>query len=593
MAGRPRVLALVSAGAGLGRQSLLNLGGYAVGGAGQLLVVLLTARALPQAEAGWIYALTSAALLAAAVLRLGTTSAAVRFLAREGAPGPESQRRIARMILVPVTALSLLAAVGCLGAALLLGSPAVGVVALTLPATVLVEPLLGLTRGTGRMLPTVVAERAGRPLLQVLLLAAAWAWSLATGATLGVGVVAACWSLPYLFSVAVAWWSLPALHTLHGRGSRGDAWPRPLPGEGSEIARFAASRALTEIMQMAFSRLDVVLVAALAGPAEAAVYTVVTRFVVVCQLVQQAIATATEPPLASAVAAGRRHEAREVYRSSTLWIVALLWPLLLVIVARPDWWLGVFGDGYAGADSVVLPLGLAMLVASGVGSAESVLNMAGRADLLVVTNLAALATMVGLDLLLIPEHGATGAAIGWATAIVVKNGSAVVLDAFGPAGHPFTATWGLAAGIDLVLLVALPRLALALFGPGLVADAVLVLGLVGVAGAYVLLHEQLGLDRLLGLSGKGRRVRGRAVGPLPPRPLRPAGVPGAAAPRTGGTSPGSVAVPSPGSVAVAVRAPAASGSSVGPALGSLLPDQHRLARDLRDTRDHRDPQEQR
>ncbi|MCL8027262.1 lipopolysaccharide biosynthesis protein [Nocardioides bruguierae] len=509
----------------LGRQSLLNLVGYGVGGAGQLLVVLLTARALPQADAGRVYALISAALIVAAVLRLGTSASAVLFLAREGEPDEETTRRIARMVLLPVAGASLLVATVGVLVAVAIDSAALAVLALTLPATALVEPLLGISRGTGRMLPTVLADRAGRPLLQVLLLGGAWLAVALAGGSLTVTAVVACWCAPYLVGAGVAWWSTPALHRLH---TWRHGWPRPLPGEAREMVRFSASRSATEIMQMAFARLDVVLVAALAGPEQAALYTVVTRFVVVVQLVQQAIATATEPPLAAAVAAGRRADAAELYRTSTAWIVSIVWPLLLLVLAKPDWWLGVFGPAYAGSFAVVLPLGLAMLVASAVGSAESVLTMAGRSDLVVGTNVVALVTMIGVDLALIPAHGATGAAIGWASAIVIKNVAALVLNTRGPAGHPFSGAWLLAVGLPVVLVVALPGLLGALVPA--VADAAELLGLAALAVTYVLARRRLRLDRLVAIPARRRRAAAAAASPDVSSSASPAASPAAADP---------------------------------------------------------------
>jgi O-antigen/teichoic acid export membrane protein len=66
-------------------------------------------------------------------------------------------------------------------------------------------------------------------------------------------------------------------------------------------------------------------------------------------------------------------------------------------------------------------LALAMLVNTGVGNVQSMLLMGGRSGLHLAAALAGLVVTVGLGLLLIPGHGATGAALAWAAGIVTEN----------------------------------------------------------------------------------------------------------------------------------------------------------------------------
>lgn len=67
---------------------------------------------------------------------------------------------------------------------------------------------------------------------------------------------------------------------------------RPLAGG---FWRFTAPRAFAQICQTAFQRADIVLVAALSSPREAAVYTAATRFIVISQLVTQAVQNVMQP----------------------------------------------------------------------------------------------------------------------------------------------------------------------------------------------------------------------------------------------------------------------------------------------------------
>ena len=163
------------------------------------------------------------------------------------------------------------------------------------------------------------------------------------------------------------------------------------------------------------------LVAALASPADAALYTAATRFVVLGQLFVQSVQQALSPQLSALFARGETSAANSVYQAATLWSMIAAWPLYLVLAGFAPALMGVFGDGYDVASDVVVILSLTMLLATACGPVDSVLLMAGRSWLSLRNSTVALAVNVGLNLVLIPVYGIRGAAIAWAVAIVVRN----------------------------------------------------------------------------------------------------------------------------------------------------------------------------
>jgi O-antigen/teichoic acid export membrane protein len=487
----------------LGRGSLVNLAGAGASAASTLLVVVLTARILSPADAGRVFALTSAFLIAAAVLRGGTATGVVLFVSRAADPTGAVARRIGRRGVRPVllasTTVAVLGAIGSapLGAALGVSTATVLVLVASLPAAAVLDTVLAVSRGHHDMVPTVAVDRIGRPVLQ---LALAGLVALDPGVT---GMVAA-WCVPYVVAAAAAWTITPALHDRHADQAAGP------PEEAREFRGFVVARGAAAVIQICFARLDIVLVAALAGPREAAIYTAATRFVTVCQLVQQAVATAGEPALARTIARGELDVALSIYRTTTVWLLSLLWPVLLIAAAVAPEWLAVFGPAYRDGVGVVLVLTAAMLVATGVGMVETVLNMAGRSATLVLNNVGALVTMVGLDLALVPTLGALGAALGWAAAIVVKNVVPLVQLRATLPGLPFSRSWVLGAALDLGLLGALPVLGgLTLGAPGRWTG--LALGVALLLPSYVMRRSDLRLDRLFlrapMLSGPAREAR--------------------------------------------------------------------------------------
>ncbi|MET9066560.1 lipopolysaccharide biosynthesis protein, partial [Streptosporangium sandarakinum] len=196
--------------------------------------------------------------------------------------------------------------------------------------------------------------------------------------------------------------------------------PRP-PGAALDLWRDTWPRSAAAALQSVFQRLDVLVVAALAGPAEAAVYTAATRFKVVGQLAGQGLAQAVQPGLVRALAGSDLPRARALYQSATMWLVVPTWPIWLGYAAFAPWLLGVFGDGYASGVPVALVLAGTMMAATACGMADVALSAAGHTRSSLVNLMAAVATTVALDVLLVPSAGVLGAALGWSGGTLVKN----------------------------------------------------------------------------------------------------------------------------------------------------------------------------
>jgi O-antigen/teichoic acid export membrane protein len=401
---------------GTARGGLANLVGAAVAGIGGLVATWLVAFTLPPAEAGAFFAVTSIFLVGAAVARLGTQTGLVYWIARLRKAGRQAAVGSAlRLGLWPAAGASIVAAAGLVAAAPVFAQPElVRLVAVLLPASVLVESLLAATRGFGHMGPTVLIDKFGRTLAQLAALGAVALTGSASALT-----VTAAWALPYAPAALAAGLALRRRQ----RAAAADAADFPDRVDARAFWSFTAPRAAASVAQLALQRLDIILVAALAGLGPAAVYTVATRFVVVGQLASGAVGQAVQPRVAARMASGRPVSARGLYQESTAWIVALTWPVYLAVAACADWYLRLFGGEYATAEAraVIWILVPAMLIASACGVVDSVLAMAGKTSWQLYDVSAALAVNVVLNLLLVPQLGVVGAAIAWSAAVLVNN----------------------------------------------------------------------------------------------------------------------------------------------------------------------------
>jgi O-antigen/teichoic acid export membrane protein len=497
----------------LARGGALNLAGAGISGVANLGLTVIVARVFTKYDAGVFFSATSLFLILLAAADLGTSTGLVYFIARFRALGePERIRGTLRQALVPLVITSLVLAGLLAGLApwlarwLVAGDVASGVrdlriLAVFLPFATLLNACLAGTQGFRVMRATVLVEKLTRPSLQLLLVIASGLF----GA--GAVMLPLAWAGPYLpAAIAAAVW----LGVLAHRASRpvrdGETHRSASPGADG-FWRFTGPRALAGVAQIAIQRLDIVLVSALRGPVDAALYTAATRFLVVGQLVAQALNQAVQPRLSELLARGDTEGAAGVYQTSTAWLIVLTWPLYLLAASFSWFVLAIFGKGYDTGAPVMIILSLAMLVATACGMVDIVLTMAGKTTWNLYNYLAALAVNVVVNVIAIPPLGILGAAIGWAVALLVKNLLPLTQIWVTLRLHPFSRASLTACALAAVSFGAIPLAVRLIFGSGAIPLAAATLGglLVYAAGlwrARYLLH----LDAMPIL---GRLVRAR------------------------------------------------------------------------------------
>ncbi|WP_066371741.1 lipopolysaccharide biosynthesis protein [Herbidospora mongoliensis] len=370
-------------------RSVAGLAGAGTNAVAQFAITLLITRTLPPTEAGAFFTTTALGLMLAGVLRLDTGNGLIYFRARDV---PSRGRSLLAVALVPVVA-------GALGTAAILSGtePALAIV---LPFIVVADVLVAATRGTGAMRETLLLSGLVQPVAQLLLVGGALA------AGLSAPWLIAAWGVPAVPVVVIAALRLREVET---RTSWREFWV------------YTGPRSLAAALQAVFQRLDVVIVALLAGPAEAAFYVAATRFKVVGQLIGQGLAQGVQAELVKKFADGEPAAARALHRRAARTQMALTWPFWVLYAIFAPQILQVFGDGYTHAADVAVVLAITMMVASACGMADVVMIASGRTRASLGNIVAALATTVVLDLLLVPAYGAFGAALGWAGGVLVKN----------------------------------------------------------------------------------------------------------------------------------------------------------------------------
>jgi O-antigen/teichoic acid export membrane protein len=498
------------------RGGTLNLIGAGVSALTTVGVTVFVTREFSRAVAGAFFTATSAFLIVEAVASLGANVGLVYFIARLRSLGEEKRiPTILRAAIIPVIVASILLMVSMVAVAtplakvLLSGhlgkggavsaaavAQALRALALTLPFAALLDTYLGVGRGYRDMRPTVVIDKIGRSAVQLVGIAVA----VAAGSA---ALLAPLWALPYVPAMAIAWFWTRRIRRRPSRGPRGmpDVPPElaallalstPVPKLGGAIRggrmakrrvananprgfwRFTTPRGIASLASITLQRIDIVLVAILMGPGWAAVYTAATRFLVAGQLGNMAISMAAQPRFTELFALGDRRSANVIYQVTTAWLVLLTWPLYMLAIAFGPEVLSVFGHSYKAGADVMLILGLTMLLATACGQVDMVLITTGRSSWSLINGLLAVGVNVGLDLVLIPRYGITGAAIGWAIAIMVTNLMPMAQLAASIHLQPFGRGTLLACGLSTVSFCAIPFGVRAVLGGGFASLAVAV-----------------------------------------------------------------------------------------------------------------------
>jgi O-antigen/teichoic acid export membrane protein len=520
------------------RGGVLNLAGAGVAGLSTIGLTLIVTRSFSAAAAGAFFTAMSLFLIIEAVATLGAATGTVYFIARLRSLGQHHRiPEIMRTALRPVAVVSVAAAVvlallaaplarllvhgqlGHAGARPAEVATALRALAVALPFAAMLDTLLGASRGFRAMGPTNAVDRIGRSVLQL----AAVAIAAAAGSA---ALLAPLWALPYLpAACVVGLW----VRRIQRRSRAGAEAPAQVmasgvmaSGPGKHRAgradreaplrfwRFTWPRGLAALAQITIQRIDIVLVAVMRGPAEAAIYTAATRFLVAGQLGNQAISMAAQPRFTEMFAHGDHRGADRVYKATTAWLILLTWPMYLLAVSYGPQIVTVFGHSYRAGGTVMVILGLTMLLATGCGQVDMVLVTTGRSSWSLINGLLAVIVNVGLDVLLIPHYGITGAAIGWAAAIALTNLMPLAQIAATVRLHPVGRGTVIAIALSAFSFGVLPVTARALAGHGAVASlTAIACGALVMAGGMWHFRRDLNLSVMPGLAQLSALARRR------------------------------------------------------------------------------------
>ena len=275
-----------------------------------------------------------------------------------------------------------------------------------LPGYALTDVQDGIGRGHGWMAAALLPPYVLRPLLLLMAMAIAHLLHFPMIATTA---IAAAIIATWLTGIVQALWIDREMRASYGPGGY-----RYLPKAWVQACwpLFAAS--LSEIV---IQNADVIVLSHTVAPADVAVYFAAGKTMSLILFVHYAVGSAMAQRFATYKANGDLTGLSLCIREAVTWT---FWPSLATAVAilalgRPL--LALFGPQFEAGYPVMAILVAGLLTRAAMGPAEILLNMMGeqRAAAFVVTTAAVLS--VGLNVILVPLYGLTGAATATATAL--------------------------------------------------------------------------------------------------------------------------------------------------------------------------------
>lgn len=412
---------------GLARSGVISLFGSAFAALAALLLTAIVGNTLGADGTGLFFQAMGVFTILTQVLRLGTNSGIVRYIAEQRAfHRAGAEWRIVMFAVGPVAVVSGLVSLGvwlladAMGAWLAAPEDATAMADLlrAMVPYVVMGALIGVLQIAARMLRSVTAFT----LLQSILLPASRLLTVLIAVSFA-GVAAwgafEAWLLPLPFwlLVTIAVIAAPFVRDFRRRA---ESTPETRPTFG-HFWRFNAPRTVSSGLETALEWSDVLIIAALASPSAAGVYAVITRAVRAGGVVDKAMRVAVSPTISALLAREDYRESTRLHTSVVRAMILMNWPFYMLLISMGPAVLGIFGSEFRSGWGPMVLLALAMMFQTACGMLQSILLQGGKSTWQMYNKAIALALSIGGNLALVPVLGVWGAAVTWVVVVVADN----------------------------------------------------------------------------------------------------------------------------------------------------------------------------
>ena len=208
--------------------------------------------------------------------------------------------------------------------------------------------------------------------------------------------------------------------------------------ESRTLWLFAAPLWIYTLVNGIYAWLDQLLLARIGGMEEAGIYAPVATLAPLFPIGLMALNGIFAPVIASLHQKGETAELERVYKVVARWSLTLGLPLCIGAIVAPGEVINVWPAGRVEAIPALQIMAAGLVFPIAVGSVNYVLIMSGHQKQVLWNGIPGIFVNLGLALWLIPEHGATGAAIANAGALIFISAIAALQVRYFLGMHPFS-----------------------------------------------------------------------------------------------------------------------------------------------------------
>lgn len=187
------------------------------------------------------------------------------------------------------------------------------------------------------------------------------------------------------------------------------------------LLKFSIPLVFSRFLLTLISSVDTFMLGYFSSAASVGIYNIAIRLVNVAALTRPAFHQIFNPFVADLHNRNEIKKLGGLFKVLSKWIFTISFPLFLLLIFFPKYFLNAFGEGFLGGSACLMVISLAYLLNSTLGLSASLLVMSGRSDLALKNNLCAVISNIILNYLLIPKFGVLGAAIGTGISLVILN----------------------------------------------------------------------------------------------------------------------------------------------------------------------------
>lgn len=193
------------------------------------------------------------------------------------------------------------------------------------------------------------------------------------------------------------------------------------PISSKELLKTAFPMMLSTSILLIMSWADSIIIGIFKTEAEIGIYNVSIKLAMISGIVLGAVNSIVAPKLSQTYNNGKKEEFKSIVKQSTRVIFFSSVPILIFLIAFPEFLLSFFGSEFIVGKTALYILLIGQIINAFSGSVGVIMQMTGKEKLFQNILILALFLNIGLNFLLIPNHGIEGAAIASSASIIFWN----------------------------------------------------------------------------------------------------------------------------------------------------------------------------